>query len=97
MLLDANTNEIPPKWHKKISCDSKIKKLSRQYDEMLHEIELGEYREKQKADFQMRKVRIRKLIKAGEIIEQAGLLDCFINTAPDMVVAKIKRMLKEDD
>lgn len=64
---------------------------------MLHEMELGEYREKQKSDFQMRKARIRKLIKAGEIIEQAGLLNFITEANPDMVVPQIKKVLKEDD
>lgn len=75
----------------------KLKKLSRQYENKLREIELGEYRDRRQVDWQMRKARIRKLIKAGEIIEKAGLLDFITGADPDTAVARIKSMLKEDD
>lgn len=96
-FLENSENEIPIEWHKKNSHELKLEKLSHRYEAMLHEMELGNYRRKQQLDYKMRKARIRKLIKAGEIIEQAGLLDSITETEAEIAIAKIKKIWNEVD
>lgn len=74
---------------------SKYNRLQERYQELSNEISLKEYRQKQQQHFFLRRESIRKLIQAGKLMEEAGVIEVLLNLPRELAVEKLKLFMEK--